>query len=161
MAMIWQDLLIDRWVDADDLRAAASTAFGVAEALVAVVDTPEQLLSVPDSAQIILERTREFREFPLQLMVVLRDDALEARHVGFESVLRVAKTLARALNATVVFGDGPIESYESIRVRPTGELDVVALDSDDDDEVASYFVFSSRPFDESRQPEAAIPRQAS
>jgi hypothetical protein len=157
--MIWQDLLIDCWVDAEALLTASASAFGVPVTSVAVVDTPEQLLLVPDSALIILERTREYREFPLQLMVVLRDDALEARHAGFDGVLSVARTLARALNASVVFGDGPIGPYESVRVRPTGELDVVSLDSDDGDEIDSYFVFSSRPFDESRLTEAAARRQ--
>src|SRR5690348_9174905 len=158
--MIWHDILTDRWVDAEALRAAASTAFGVPTASVAVVDTPEQLLLVPDSVLVILERTREYREFPLQLMVVLRDDALETRHAGFDGVLNVARALARALDVSVVFGDGPIEPYESIRVRPSGDLDVVSLDSDDGDEVDSYFVYSARPFNGSQQPEAATPRHA-
>src|SRR5436305_598536 len=98
--MNWQDLLRDRWIDADGLRAATASAFGVPVASVAVVDTLEQRLVVPDSASIILERTREYRDFPVQLMMVLRDDGLEARHAGFDGALSVARKLARTLNAS-------------------------------------------------------------
>jgi hypothetical protein len=158
--MIWQDLLIDRWIDAEVLRAASAEAFGVAEASVAVTDTTEQLLATPDSVTIILERAREYRDFPLQVMVVLRDDALVERHDGFDGVFNVSRVMARKLGASVLFAEGPVSPSEWVRVRPSGDVDIVALDSDDGDEVDSYFVFSSRPFDESQQAQAATPRQA-
>ena len=81
--MIWQDLMLDRWVAEPELRHAAALAFGVPVASVAVVGDAAQLVSVPDSVGVLLERTRQHRDFPLQIMVVLRDDDLVCRFSGF------------------------------------------------------------------------------
>ena len=69
-----------------------------------------------------------------------------------DGVLSIARRLARALDASVLFGEGPIEPYESVRVQPTGELDVVTLDADESTNVDSYFIVASRPFRNARHP---------
>jgi hypothetical protein len=141
--MIWQDLMLDRWASEAALRTAAASAFGVPVDSVAVVDTPEQLAATAPSSRVILERDRQHRDFPLQLFVVLRDDALTRRFDGFEGVLRVAGDLANQLDATVVFAAGPVSPSEWVRVHPTGQVDIVSLDMDETGDVDSFFVVSA------------------
>ena len=150
--MIWQDLMIDRWADEAALRTATASAFGVPADAVAVVDSPAQLAASPPAAQVILERDRQHRDFPLQILVILRDDELTRRFDGFEGVLRVAEDLAKHLDATVLFAEGPVSPSEWVRVRPTGQVDVVSLDVDETGDVDSYFVVDQRalPLDEQR-----------
>lgn len=138
--MIWQDLMLDRWADEAALRAATASAFGVPAEAVAVVDNPVQLAATPPTARVILERDRQHRDFPLQILVVLRDDELTRRFDGFEGVLRVAGDLAKRLDATVLFAEGPVSPSEWVRVRPTGQVDVVSLDVDETGDVDSFFV---------------------
>ena len=144
--MIWHDLMLDRWVAESELRHATALAFGVPVASVAVIDDAAQLLPVPDSVRVVLERTRQYRDFPLQVMVVLRDDDLVRRFGGFEGVGNVGRTLSASLGATVLFGEGPLSPSEWVRVRPTGALDVVSLDTEETGDVASFFVVAERTF---------------
>ena len=138
--MIWQDLLLDRWVDEAALRAAMASAFDVPPHAVAIADDAEQLTATSPTARIILERDRQHRDFPLQILVILHDDDLTKRFDGFEGTLRVAVDLAKQLDATVLFAEGPVAPSEWVRVRPTGQVDVVSLDVDETGDVDSFFV---------------------
>src|SRR3712207_2243475 len=123
--------MLDRWVEESELRHVAALASGVPDASVAVIDDAAQLVSVPDSVPVLLEWTRQHRDFPLQVLVVLRDDDLVRRFGGFEGVRNVGRVLAMALGATVLFGEGPLAPSEWVRVRSIGDLDVVSLDTDE------------------------------
>jgi hypothetical protein len=142
--MIWQDLMVDRWADEAVLRTAAAAAFGVPADTVTVVDDPAQLPGVPPSARVILERDRQHRDFPMQILVILCDDELVGRFDGFGGVLCVAQKLADGVGATVVFAEGPVSPSEWVRVRPSGQVDVVSLDVDESGDVDSYFVVGAR-----------------
>jgi hypothetical protein len=141
--MIWRDLLLDRWVDEAALRAAAASAFGVPAGAVVIADDAEQLAAIPPTARVILERVRQRRDFPLQLLVVLRDDGLARQFNGFEGIFGVASKLAEGLDATVLFAEVPVAPSEWIRVRPTGEVDVVSLDVDETGDIDSFFVVAA------------------
>src|SRR4051794_33278238 len=143
--MIWQDLLLDRWVDEAPLLEAVASAFGVPTDTVALTDTPEQLIAIAPTTRVIAERDRQHRDFPLQMLVVLRDDALVRQFEGFEGVLQVARTVASHVGATVLFAEGPLSPSEWVRVRPTGQVDGVSLDVDDTGEVDSFFVVAEHP----------------
>lgn len=149
--MIWQDLMLDRWANEATLRAATASAFGVPADAVAIVDSPEQLEATPPSARIILERDRQHRDFPLQLLVILRDDEVASRIDGFDGVLRVAGDLARQLDATVLFAEGSLAPSEWVRVRPTGKADLVTLDVDETGDVDSFFVVAEHELPAERQ----------
>lgn len=149
--MIWQDLLLDRWVDEAPLRAAAASAFGVIADAVSVADDPEQLVATPPAARVILERVRQHRDFPLQVLVVLRDDELTKRFDGAEGVLRVASGLAKPLDATVLFAEGPLAPSAWVRVRPTGKIDLVSLDVDETGDVDSFFIVAEHELPAERQ----------
>src|SRR4051812_18805789 len=138
--MIWQDLLLDRWVDEAPLLEAVASAFGVPTDTVALTDTPEQLAAIAPTTRVIAERDRQERDFPLQVLVVLRDDELVRQFDGFEGVLHVARTVASHVGATVVFAEGPLSPSEWVRVRPNGQMDIVSLDVDDTGEIDSFFV---------------------
>jgi hypothetical protein len=138
--MIWQDLLFDRWVGEAELRAATASAFGVPADAVAVVDNPEQLVATLPAARVVLERTRQHRDFSLQILVILRDDELTRRFEGCEGALRVATDLARQLDATVLFAEGPLAPSAWVRVRTAGKVDLVSLDVDETGDVDSFFV---------------------
>jgi hypothetical protein len=156
-AMIWQDLLLDRWADRDALSAATASAFKVSADTVAVVDAPEQLLAISPSARIILECDRQHRDFPLQITIVLRDDGLVGQFDGFEGALQIARGLAQRLNAVVLFAEGPLSPSEWVRVRPTGKADIVSLDVDDSGEVDSFFVIGERALPEGQVGSAPKP----
>jgi len=138
--VIWQDFMLDRWVDTEALRGASASAFLVPSSAVAITDTVEQLAATAPSARVILERVRQHRDFPLQILVVLRDDELARRFDGFEGALRVARTLADHLGATVLFAEGPLSPSEWVRVHPAGQVDIVSLDVDETSDVDSFFV---------------------
>lgn len=144
--MIWQDLLLDRWVDELTLQTAAATAFGVPASTIAVIDEAEQLAMISPTVGVILERVRQQRDFPLQLTVILRDEELAQRHAGVDGALRIARLLAARLGATVVFAEGPLAPSVWVRARPTGQLDMVSLDTDDSCAVESFFVVAEYPF---------------
>ncbi len=138
--MIWQDLLLDRWVDETALHASTVSTFGVPTDAVAVVDDPAQMATLPATTRIILQRDRQHRDFPLQVLVIVRDDELLRRFDGFEGALRVTRDLAGRLGATVLFAEGPVSPSEWVRVSPAGRVDVVSLDVDETGDVDSFFV---------------------
>ncbi|MDP8921525.1 MAG: hypothetical protein M3O34_01455 [Chloroflexota bacterium] len=142
--MIWQDLMLDRWVEEPALRAAAAAAFGVPVESVAVLDDVEPLTSIPDRVRVLIERTRQHRDFPLQLLIALRDDELAGRFGGFEGASTVGRALATTLGAAVLFAEGPLSPWEWVRVRPSGDLDVVSLDTEETGDVDSFFVVAER-----------------
>ena len=157
--MIWQDLMLDRWADEAALRAAAAAVFGVPTDAVAVVDNPEQLAATSPSARVILERDRQHREFPLQILIIVRDDELTRHFDGFDGALRVTGRLAEDLDATVLFAEGLVSPSEWVRVRPTGQVDVVSLDVDETGDVDSFFVVAERELPiERRAPESTPTR---
>jgi hypothetical protein len=173
--MIWQDLLLDRWIDEVPLRGAVASIFGVPSDRVAVVDSTDELSEVPAedalviaddvkvvlAPQILLERVRQQRDFPLQLIIVLRDETLPKRFVGVEGVLRVAHSLAERLQATVLFAEGPLAPSEWVRVRPTGEVDVVSLDIDDEGDADSFFLVDERTLLDGQSTDAPSPSRRS
>ena len=145
-SMIWQDLLLDRWVDGEMLCAAMASAFGISADTMTLSDTPEQLLAISPSARVILERDRQHRDFPLQILVVLRDEDLASRFGTFDGALKVARVLAQRLDVVVLFAEGPLAPSEWVRVRPTGNVHIVLLDVDETGEGDSFFVVAERPF---------------
>jgi hypothetical protein len=150
--MIWQDLMLDRWVDEADLQVAAAAAFRVPATAVAIADDAEQLATTVPSARVVLERTRQHRDFPLQILVVLRDDELAQRLDGFDGALQVARKLADQLNATVVFAEGPLSPSAWVRVHPHGRVDVVSLDVDESGDIDSFFVVAQHELPADHQP---------
>jgi hypothetical protein len=156
--MIWQDLMLDRWVDADVLRRAVASAFGAPVDAVVVADTAEQINAVSPAIRIVLERVRQHRDFPLQLLIAVRDDSLAEQHDGFEGALQVARSLAALLQASVLFAEGPVAPSEWVRIGPMGQTDVVSLDVDETADVDSFFVVSSRVFSDSH--EVPVPKSA-
>ena len=144
--MIWQDLLLSRWVDETTLRQVTAAAFDLPVSTVAIIDEVEQLASVPQDICIILERVRQHRDFPFQLTIVLRDADLADRNAEFDAVLRLARHLASGLKTSAVFTGGPLAPSTWVRVRPTGQLDLVTLDTDEAADADSFFVVAEQPF---------------
>jgi hypothetical protein len=140
--MIWQDLMFDRWIEDRALRVAVAAAFETILPDVEIVDGADRFTS--PSARVLLERTRQQRDFPLQVMVVLRDDELSGRFAGVDGALRVTTVLADRLGASVLFAEGPLSPAMWVRVRPAGTLDLVTLDVDEAGDVDSFFVVAER-----------------
>jgi hypothetical protein len=114
--------------------------------------TPDQpRISLSTSPRVIIERVRQHRDFPLQLLIVLRDDMLVQQQEGFTGVLKVARSLAKRLDITVLFAEGPLGPSEWIRVRASGQTDVVSLDIDETGEIDSFFVIAERALSEGHE----------
>ena len=118
--MIWQDLLLDRWMDEAELRVAAAVAFLVPVATVAITDDAEQLAGISPSVRVILERTRQHRDFPSRCSSPSVMTSLRSSSTDLTVALLVARELAGHLDATVLFAEGPLTPSEWVRVRPTG-----------------------------------------
>jgi len=153
--MIWRTLLVDAWVDAARLRAAAADALGVPESDVAVVDDDASLLAVAEPVPVVLERTRQHREFPLQILAVFRDPGLERRHEDVDAARRAVVRLAARLGRTILVDHGPIEAWELLRARPDGAEDIVTVEWEETGDVDSARVVRERPLPEGR-PEGAV-----
>lgn len=147
-AMIWRDLFVDDWVDAARLRSAVAATLGVPEADVAVVDDEAGLLAMPESVRVVFERTRQYREFPLQILAILRDPDLERRYDDDDAARRAMAELAGRLGRTILVDHGPVEPWESLRVRPDGVEDIVTVEWEETGEVDSAVVIGARPLPE-------------
>ena len=157
--MYWQAPMIDRWVDRESLRKALATAFDFDPARIDVTDDTRTLTGpIPPEPRILLERVRRDGPFPLQLNVFIGGDILENQVADLSGTLDRALSIARVLNAVMLFGTGPIGHDEQIRVMPDGTVDVVELDGDEMDEYR-FIIVGSRPFAE--HPAEATPASAS
>ena len=153
--MIWRSLLIDAWVDAGALRSAAAAALGVPEADVAVVEDAAGLLAVPESVRVVFEHTRQSREFPSQILAILRDPDLERRYDDDEAARRVMAELAVRLGQTLLVDHGPVEPWEMLRAGPDGVEDIVTVGWEETGDVDSAVVVGARPLLEPREDRAA------
>lgn len=149
--MIWRTLLVDDWVDAALLRSSAAAAIGVPEADVAVVDDELGLLDVPESVAVLLERTRQSRELPLQILAILRGPTLERRYEDMDAARRAVVRFAGRVGRTVLVDHGPIEPWELLRVRPDGVEDIVTVEWEETDDVDSAVIVGARPLPEPRE----------
>ncbi|MFN8637589.1 MAG: hypothetical protein U0893_27365 [Chloroflexota bacterium] len=146
--MVWQDVMIDRWIEHDALRAAFALVFAIDPARIEIVDLPDTLTGpIPPEPYILLERIDHEGPFPLHLRMVLAGDTLECPVADLAGTLDYVRALARALNATMLFWDGPIGHDEELRVAPDGTVDIVEMDDDELDE-ERYVIVGSRPFTE-------------
>lgn len=133
--MYWQAIVADRWIGLDDLQAAFADAFGLSAACVDAVDDDADLTGpVPPTPRILIERGRAEGALPMQIDAFLGGDAVERQVADLAGTLSHMRALARSLNATLIFGDGPIGHDEQLRVSPDGAVDVVELDGDAFDE---------------------------
>lgn len=142
--MVWRTLLIDAWVDAARLRAAVADVIGVAEADLAVVDDEVGILAVPESARVLLERTRQYRAFPSQILAILRDPDLARRYEHGDTARGAVLDLAGRLGQTILVDHGPIEPWELLRVRPDGVEDIVAVEWETTGDVDSAVIVRER-----------------
>jgi len=146
--MIWQDLMLDRWIEHDALRAAFASVFSLAPSHIHIIDYPNMWSGpIPPEPRIVLERIDHEGPFPMHLDVALVGEALERPVADLAGTLGHVCALARRLNATMLLGDGPIGRHEELRVAPDGTIDVVELDEDERDE-DRYVIVGSRPFTE-------------
>jgi len=144
--MIWHDLFVDRWVDARELKQAALAAFGVPVHHIEVTEDVPRGEAAHHERHLLLRRMRQSRDFPLQLLVVILDDRLARGALEPHRALAAVRAFAAALNASVTYGADDLSDSEWLRVRPTGELSIVTLDTDDDVDVDSFFVVDERPY---------------
>lgn len=144
--MYWQSAMIDRWIDHEALRHSLAAAFRFDPSRIDVTDDVMTLTGpIPPEPRMLLERVKREGQFPLQLDIFLGGDVLEAQVSDLTGTLERARTIARALDAVLLLGDGPIGCEEQIRVAPGGTIDIVQLDGDELDE-ERYVVVGARPF---------------
>jgi len=156
--MYWQAMRVDPWFDRDALRSAFSDIFELDPSRIEITEYPELLTGpIPPEPRIHLECVAREGPYPLQLGVFLVGDEVERPVACLSGTLDKARSLARRLNAVLLFGDGPIGYSEQIRVAPDGAVDVVQLDWDDEDE-HNFVILGSRPFAE--QPAEPTPASA-
>lgn len=156
--MIWQDPMLERWIDHDTLRAAFASVFSLGPSRIHIIDYPTMWSGpIPPEPRIILERIDHEGPFPMHLRVALVGDTLERPVADLAGTLEYARALARRLNVTMLFGTGPIGNLELLRLAPDGAVDIVQLDGDELDE-DRFVIIGARPFVE--EPAEATPRAA-
>lgn len=144
--MVWQDLLLDRWIDEPMLVRALATVFDVDSAAVAVVDDIAAPSLEVERIVVLTEQTRRQGQFPLQLSVYLRDDAVWQRVRTFSETLGVVHRLCSLVHSSCLITGEAEHADEDFLIRPNGDIVRVTLDEDrrDDDE---FVVVASEPFE--------------
>jgi hypothetical protein len=146
--MYWQAMRVGPWLDHGALRAAFAEAFSLDPARIYVIEYPDLWQGpIPPEPRIMLECARHEGHSPLQLDAFLVGDEVERPVADLAGTLDRAQALAKRLCATLLFGTGPIEHCEEIRVAPNGAIDIVQLDWDNDDE-HKLVILGSRPLTE-------------
>ncbi|HET7037470.1 MAG TPA: hypothetical protein VFI42_17425 [Thermomicrobiaceae bacterium] len=133
--MLWQDMLLGRWVSKHDLVAALAAAFGLTPEQISVVDDLQKApeLIGPDTS-LLVQRTRIAGDFPLYLSLYPRTAQLR-RLQGDRVELGVIHRIAAALQTSILIGAGELGDEQWLLVEPDGTiasalLDQAALDED-------------------------------
>jgi hypothetical protein len=126
--MIVGDLLFDRPVAADKLRAAFAQVFGLPTDQVALVSS---MAEAPPLTGVTLEVTDLEGDFPLQLSVYVA--------ATYEAELAdVATKIAAQLGIrTLIPSDSP-DPYVMVMIQPSGSAAEVNLDTSSRDELGQY-----------------------
>ena len=135
--MVWQDLLLDRWIDGPALGRALATVFDVEQQSVLVVDDVANLTLEVVGVKVLAERTRRGGQFPLQLSVYVRDEAVWRRVQEFDEIVRLVRELCALLRSSCLITGDAQDPEEDFLIRPTGDLLRVTLDHDELTVVAS------------------------
>jgi hypothetical protein len=126
--MIAGDILLDRPVAADELRAALAQVFGLPTDQVAMVFS---MAEAPPLVGVTVEVTDLKGDFPLQLSVyVAATYAAELADVA-------RKVSAQLGVRTLIPGDSP-DPYVMFMIQPSGSAAEVKLDTSSLDELGQY-----------------------
>ena len=139
--MVWQDLLLDRWIDQPTLGRALAIVLDVEQQNLLVVDDVADPMLAVAGAKVLAERTRRRGQFPLQLSVYVRDEAVWRRVEGFDETVRLVRELCALLRSSCLITGDAQDPEEDFLIRPTGDILRVTLD---DDELT---VVASEPFE--------------
>jgi hypothetical protein len=143
--MIWTDIAFDCTRSDDRLRHAWAAAFGVGQEVISVIDDiAEEDPWTDPRVRIALERFRRPGEFPLQVMVLLRGDDLEARVADPERERAVIARLCAELDCQALTANDAANPYEWVLHSPDGETLVVQVDAAQLDD-ADAFVLLRQP----------------
>lgn len=143
--MNWTEIAFDCARADDRLRQAWAAAFGVGlEAVAVIEDIAEEDPWVDPRVRIALERFTRPGEFPLQIMVLLRGEDLEARVVDPERERVVIARLCAELDCRALTANDSANPYEWTLHTPDGEVTSVQVDANQLDE-ANAFVLLRQP----------------
>ena len=133
--MLWEDMLLGRWVPKHDLIVALAAAFTLTPVQIVVVDDAQEApeLVGPNTA-LLGERTRTAGDFPLSLSLYPRTAELR-RLQGDRVELSIIQRVAAALQPPILIGAGELGDEQWMVVQPDGSvmsalLDGAALDDD-------------------------------
>jgi hypothetical protein len=126
--MIVGDILLDRPVAANELRAALAHVFGLPTGQVALVSS---MAEAPPLVGVTVEVTDLEGDFPLQISVYVA--------AAYEAELSdVATKIAAQLGArTLVPSDSP-DPYVMVMIQPSGSAAEVNVDTSSLDELGQY-----------------------
>lgn len=139
--MVWQDLLLDRWIDEPALGRALATVFDVEQQRVLVVDDIADPTLAVAGAKVLAERTRRQGQFPLQLSVYVRDEAEWRRIEEFDETVRLVRELCALLRSSCLITGGAQDPEEDFLIRPNGDVLRVTLDDEE------FTVVATEPFE--------------
>lgn len=132
---LWQDNLLDQPVTDDALVHAFATAFLVpSEAVLVITDITDPLVAVADQHLILIERRPIRGDFALQISVFLRDPEVERRGGEWPEDIKMVARLADLLACDIIMSDDSLDPSSWLLVRPTGRVDAVTLDLDDEED---------------------------
>jgi hypothetical protein len=125
---LWQDILLDRVVDDDALRAAIGCIFDVEPRSILVVEqiTPEL---DAQTARVIVERFGSAGDFPLHVSIYLLDQSL-IEQAGITPGTELVAALCRALNCSCLMSDASPSVHTWLRIDNAGTIEHVTLDPD-------------------------------
>lgn len=126
--MILGEILLDRQIPADRLRAAIASVFSLSQERVAIVSGMEH---APALTGVTVDTTQLGGEFPMQLAIYVADEASR-------DLAEVAARLARLLSSKALIPSDSKDPYKMMLIQPDGAVSEVDIDTDSIDELGEY-----------------------
>lgn len=143
--MLWTELELDRIIPDARLAAAWTTAFGVDQVAVTIVDDiAETAPWTNPRTRIVLERRQQAGDFPLHVTVILGDEALDEAVIGPKRTTAMIRCLCAELDCRALVATDDLDPYRWLLVTPQGQIEPARLDVQQLDE-ADAFVLARQP----------------
>ncbi len=128
--MILGDVLLERCIASDTLRAAIARAFSLPDEQVAIVTSME---NAPALAGVTVDTRELGGQFPMQLAIYVSD-------AGSVQLVDVTIKLAQELAVRALVPSDSVNPYKMILIREDGSSSEVDIDTHRIDDLGEYWV---------------------
>ena len=134
--MILGDILLERSISAEELRAAFTEAFSLPDEQVVIVTSME---NAPALRGVTVDTTQIGGQFPIQLAVYVAD-------AESAELADVATKVAKALAVKALIPSDSDDPYKMVLIQPDGSLSEVDINTHSIAEMGEYQIVQQSPW---------------